>query len=197
MVLSGTVIPEANSEFRRYVEEQSGQNISKCYQCGKCTAGCPLAYAMDITPRQVMRAIQLGLKDEVLSSSAIWLCVSCQTCSARCPLEIDIAKVMESLRLLAVKENIKPAEKDINLFHRIFFGLIEHRGRVHELELGLRYNLSTRHPFANSSLGVKMIAKGKMTSIRPSRVKGASEVERLFRRVREIEARTPPQEEER
>jgi heterodisulfide reductase subunit C len=143
---------------------------------------------MDMPPRQVMRAIQLGLKHEVLSSSAIWLCVSCQTCSARCPLEIDIAKVMESLRLLAVKENIKPPEKGIGLFHHIFLGLIEHRGRVHELELGLRYNLSSRHPFANSSLGVKMIAKGKMTSIRPPRVKGASEVEELFRKVRDLEA---------
>lgn len=76
-----------------------------------------------------MRAIQMGLKDDVLSSSAIWVCVSCQTCSARCPLEIDIAKVMETLRHQAIDEKVKPAEKHIETFQRIFLGLIESRAR--------------------------------------------------------------------
>ena len=141
-----------------------------------------------------MRAIQVGLKDDVLSSSAIWVCVSCQTCSARCPLEIDIAKVMETLRHQAIREKVKPAEKHIETFQRVFLGLVESRGRVHELELGLRYNLASKEPFANSSLGVNMVRKGKITSIRPSRVKGASEVVELFRKVRSLEARTASQE---
>jgi len=149
---------------------------------------------MDITPRQVMRAIQMGLKDNVLSSSAIWVCVSCQTCSARCPLEIDIARVMETLRHQAIREKVKPAEKHIETFQRIFLGLVESRGRVHELELGLRYNLASKDPFANSSLAGGMLRKRKITSIRPSRVKGASEVKEMFRRVRSLEARTELQE---
>ena len=168
------------------MESQSGQQVLRCYQCGKCTAGCPAAYTVDLGPRQIMRAIQLGLKDEVLSSSMIWLCLSCHTCSARCPREIDIARVMESLRWLAVAEKSKAAEKDVQLFHRIFLWLVQHQGRIHELELGALYNLLGRHPFANLAMLPAMFAKGKL-SILPPRVKGAAEVRRLFAKVKEAE----------
>lgn len=176
------------------MEEESGQSIFQCYQCGKCTAGCPVSYAMDLTPRQIMRAIQLGLKDDVLSSSAIWVCLSCQTCSARCPIEIDIARVLETLRHQAVREKVKPGDKHIETFQRIFLGLIENRGRVHELELGVRYNVASKDPLAHSSLAVGMLKKGKITKIRPGRVKGASEIKELFRKVRSLEARAASQE---
>jgi heterodisulfide reductase subunit C len=133
-----------------------------------------------------MRAIQLGLKDEMLQCSTIWLCVFCQTCSVRCPREIDIAGVMESLRILAMAEGGKPAEKDVPLFHRIFLDLIKRRGRAHEIELGARYNTLGRHPFANMALLPGMLAKRKM-SILPPKVEGASEVKKLFARVRAAE----------
>ena len=103
------VIPVPASDLLSFVESHTGENISACYQCGKCSAGCPTAYTMDITPRQVMRGIQLGLRDKILDSSAIWVCVSCQTCSLRCPREIDIARIMESLRLLSQSEGTASA----------------------------------------------------------------------------------------
>ena len=176
------------------MEQESGESILQCYQCGKCTAGCPVSYAMDLNPRQLMRAIQLGLKDDALSSSAIWVCLSCQTCSARCPIEIDIARVLETLRHQAVREGVRAGDKHIETFQRTFLGLIENRGRVHELELGLRYNLASKDPFAHSSLAAGMLRKGKITSIRPGRVKGASEVKELFRKVRSLEARDASRE---
>jgi heterodisulfide reductase subunit C len=89
----------ANGEFAKRIEELSGQNIFSCYQCGKCSAGCPILPAMDIIPNQIIRLIQLGKKDEVLSSKTPWLCASCLTCSVRCPKGIDLARIMESLRI--------------------------------------------------------------------------------------------------
>ena len=143
---------------------------------------------MDLTPRHVMRAVQLGLKSELLQSNSYWLCISCETCSVRCPREIDIAKVMESLRILALKEGIKPAEKDVELFHRLFLNLIEKRGRVHEMELAARYNMQGMHPFANLSLLPGMFSRGKI-SVLPPRVNSAKEVKRIFAKVREVEER--------
>jgi len=186
MTIASVITPSPLSELRTFVENQSGQNILECYQCGKCSAGCPTAYAMDLTPRQLMRGIQLGLKDEVLGSTTIWLCLSCQTCSARCPRQIDIARVLETLRQLAIAEKRNPTEKDVLLFHRIFLGLIQRYGRAHELSLGVLYNLRSRHLLANAALLLKMLTKGKL-SILPPKVKGAAEVKRLFAKVRALE----------
>jgi len=186
VAIASVITPSPLSELRTFVEKQSGQNVLECYQCGKCSAGCPTAYAMDLTPRQLMRGIQLGLKDEVLGSTTIWLCLSCQTCSVRCPRQIDIARVLESVRQLAIAEKSKTAEKDVLLFHRIFLGLVQRFGRAHELSLGVLYNLLSRHLLANAALLANMRTKGKL-AILPPRVKGASEVKRLFAKVRAVE----------
>jgi len=186
--MAAVIIPSPVSELRSFVKSQSGQDVLRCYQCGKCTAGCPVAYAMDLGPRQIMRGIQLGLKQEVLQSSTIWLCVFCQTCSVRCPQEIDIARVMEALRILAIAEKGKPAEKDVELFHRLFIAIVERRGRIHELELGVRYNLQGWHPLANVGLLPSMLAKGKMPILAP-KVKASAEIKKLFAAARAVEAK--------
>jgi heterodisulfide reductase subunit C len=98
------------SEFLRKVEDLSGEKIYACYQCGKCSAGCPIADDMDILPNQLIRNVQLGNED-VLDSRTIWLCASCFTCGTRCPHGIDIARVMEALRQFTLRKN----EDDIRL----------------------------------------------------------------------------------
>jgi len=142
---------------------------------------------MDLTPRQVMRAIQLGLKDELLNSSTIWLCVGCQTCSVRCPQQIDIARVMETLRILAIAEKSRPAESEVAVFHRIFLGIVERLGRIWEAGLAGLYNLLSGHLVANMRLVPALIAKGKL-SFFPRRARGAGEVRRIMARVRALEA---------
>lgn len=137
---------------------------------------------MDLTPRQVFRALQLGLVDEVLKSSTIWVCVQCQICSARCPLEIDIAKVMESLRRLAYAQGKSPAQKELQLFHHHFLALLERFGRSYELGLGLWQNLRSGHLFQNASLLPQLFFKGKLALL-PSRIKGKEEIQAIFRRV--------------
>lgn len=184
--MSSVVTPSPTSDFRAAIENRSGQKIFQCYQCGKCSAGCPAYYVMDMGPRQIMRAIQLGLKEEALASSTIWLCISCETCSARCPANIDIARVMESLRWMAAEEKSKPAVKDIEVFHRVFLGVARRFGRVHELGLAATYNLLTRHLFANTDLVPRMLSRGKV-AVLPPRGKGASEARKLYDKVKAIE----------
>ncbi len=89
--------------FVAEIERLSGQDLLACYQCGKCSAGCPMAQYMDMLPSQMIRFAQLGLKDELLSSNASWLCVSCFTCNTRCPKGVKIAEVIESIRQVQLR----------------------------------------------------------------------------------------------
>ena len=95
--------------FLERVEEECGKKIRQCYHCLKCSGGCPLTFAMDWTPNQIIRMIQLGLEKRVLSSSTIWLCASCETCSTRCPNEVDLPAIMDVLKEMAIRKDIKSA----------------------------------------------------------------------------------------
>ena len=90
----------APRKFIERIEELSGENVFACYQCGRCSAGCPVASEMDILPNQVIRLVQMGLQDEVVRSKTLFLCASCFTCQSRCPKGIDMARVMEAVRHL-------------------------------------------------------------------------------------------------
>jgi len=95
-----------HSEFVKKIEEISGQSLSACYQCGTCSASCPMAFAMDILPRQIMHLAQLGREEDIARCHTALVCASCLACTARCPRGIDIGKVMEALRLLTMRKNI-------------------------------------------------------------------------------------------
>jgi heterodisulfide reductase subunit C len=191
MVTTTAVTPSPVSDLRTFVEKQSGQHIFDCYQCGKCSAGCPVDYAMDLGPRQIMRSIQLGLKKEVMQSTTIWLCVSCETCSSRCPAKIDVAKVMESLRILAAAEGSPAAEKHIDQFHRTFLNTIRQYGRAHEFSLAVAYTLKSRNFFGNLGAAQTMLSKGKLV-IMPPKVGGASWVKTVFSKAASTKLDTSP-----
>jgi len=91
-------------EFVRQVEEISGENLLACNQCGKCSAGCPVAFSMELLPSQVIRLAQLGI-EEVLDSSTVWTCASCLTCVSRCPKGIDLPRIMEALRVIGMQRS--------------------------------------------------------------------------------------------
>ncbi len=95
---------KVHNEFSQKVEEISGQNLFACYQCGNCTAGCPVSFAMDLGPHQVIRFSLLGLEEEVLKSNTFWMCASCLQCTSRCPKGLDIARIMEAIRLVILRK---------------------------------------------------------------------------------------------
>ena len=94
----------AKGGFVEKVERISGQNLLSCYQCGKCSAGCPIVSEMDLTPSQVIRYSQLGIDDKLLGSKAIWLCSTSLTCNVRCPKGVRIAEVFEALRQILLRQ---------------------------------------------------------------------------------------------
>ena len=153
----------------------------KCYQCGKCTAGCPAAEFMDIMPNQVMRLVQQGLVEEALNSKAIWICATCETCSCRCPRNVDITHVMETLRIMAKHKGII-TEKDIDKFHNVFLQSVKNHGRVYEVGLIVGRNLTTGKLFRDVEYGVPYLAKRKVHLL-PESVKAKDEVQKIFERA--------------
>lgn len=101
---------EVQKEFIKKIEELSEQNIYACYQCGKCSAGCPIVGHMDILPNQIIRLIQLGSDKKALDSKTIWLCSSCLQCMAKCPKGVDVAKIMDTLREVLKRQGIDKIE---------------------------------------------------------------------------------------
>jgi heterodisulfide reductase subunit C len=170
---------QKDNPFLSEVTRASGEKIQACFQCQKCSAGCPVAYAMDILPNQVLRRIQYGHREKVLTSKTIWICASCYTCSVRCPNDIDIARVMDTLRSLAIRSGAAPGEKDIPLFHSAFLDSIKSKGRIHELSLILQLKSKTKDFFKDAGLGLKMFRKGKIKLL-PSRFGGGKEIQEIF-----------------
>lgn len=96
----------------RQIEELSGQTISDCYQCGCCTAGCPIGEAMDPPPSKAIRLLQLGRADELLKSTGIWLCASCLVCGTRCPRAVDYARIAEACRAMILRTRDSRVDPD-------------------------------------------------------------------------------------
>jgi len=94
-----------SNTFMTQVEQISGQKILACYQCGNCSAGCPVSDHMDILPNQIIRMVQLGMDEQLMTSKAIWTCVSCMTCNTRCPKNVRIAEVIEAVREIVLRSN--------------------------------------------------------------------------------------------
>jgi heterodisulfide reductase subunit C len=124
------------------IEALAGTKFANCYQCGKCTAGCPVASHMDLVPNQLIRLLQLGRDDVVLDSPSIWECVSCLTCSARCPKEVNCAGVLDALREFSLREGkVSPEAQTVVAFQRTFLDNIRRNGRLNELDLIARFKL--------------------------------------------------------
>lgn len=165
------------------VLKETGVNVNKCYQCGKCTAGCPLASEMEFTPSYIMRMLQTGdpkLEDQVLCSFTIWACLTCEMCYARCPKSIDLPKVMDFLREKSLKENkVSPKAKEIVAFHKSFLSSIEKTGRLYELGLTLEYKARTFSLMQDVAVAPAMLSRGKLHIV-PEIIKGKAAVASIF-----------------
>ena len=163
----------SDSSFLREVERRSGTSVSACYQCHKCSTGCPVGFEMEVLTSQVMRLIHLGAEQEVLESEAIWLCASCEACTSRCPMDIDIAAVMDTLRMMAVERGVTIPNKQTAAFGQAFLNSVSRFGRVFELGTVINYKFRTFDLFSDIDKALTMVTKGKLSPL-PNRSGGAA-----------------------
>ncbi|MDO4854614.1 MAG: 4Fe-4S dicluster domain-containing protein [Coriobacteriia bacterium] len=162
-----------------------------CYQCGKCSAGCPVAADADMTPRQVMRHLQLGQAEAVLKSKMPWLCAGCGMCLARCPQEIDLPSVMLACRREA-KRTGSPAVSEVNRFNDLFISGVRQQGTSNETTLAMRYNLTTGHLLQDALSAPKMMKRG-MLELPSKQTNKAEEVAAIIDKARAVEQAAHPQ----
>jgi heterodisulfide reductase subunit C len=169
--------------------------VAECYQCGKCTAGCPVAGRMDRMPNQVVRLVQMGDLESAMTCGAIWECVSCQTCTTRCPKSVDCAGVMDMLRQRsAARPSPDQARHHTILFQRAFLKNIRRHGRLNELELVGTFktavvtkDLAIPFLFKDAMLGPRMMRRGKL-KLAGGSVRDREVVGRIFDRCLRGEA---------
>jgi len=170
-------------EFVTEVQERSEQNMSLCYQCGNCTAGCPYTFAYDIPVHRIMRLVQAGQMRTVLQCRSLWLCATCESCTTRCPNNIDVARVMDVLRHMARCRGFAP-EKAVKAFWDSFLDSVRKHGRAFETGLLARYIGLTGRVWTDIDLAPRILPKGKL-SLKPHDIKGRDEIEKIIQRFKD------------
>jgi heterodisulfide reductase subunit C2 len=179
-------LPEdPGEELIRKIEALSGVSVRRCFQCGKCSAGCPMASFMEIGPTRIMRMLQMGLAGKVLEGLSIWRCASCETCTSRCPNEVHLAAVMDALRKLSVDSGVPSRERFVQLANRLFLQNIRKYGRQYEMRYAAEFNLRSGQPFKDLELGPELMAKGKLKVLHRKN-RNIEEIEKIFRRIEEM-----------
>jgi len=189
-ILNETLVPSSS-----LLERLSGEtplSVSSCYQCKKCSSGCPLTFAMDLLPDQVIRLALLGQEERLLGCRTIWVCSACETCTTRCPNGVDIAGVMDWLKEEALKTGKALPEVEVAAFHRFFLESIQAAGgRVDENRLLRRFTLFTlwRRPkvgelWENLKLGLKLFKRGRLSLGGPPKLKNQADMAKIFQHLK-------------
>jgi heterodisulfide reductase subunit C len=170
--------------------EEIVKNVKACMQCGTCTGSCSSSVAMDLTPRQLWRMVQAGMKKEIFDSRTFWLCSSCYLCTLRCPRGLPLTETMAALKRAAVSEGLSRDRKS-PAFYTSFMDSVRKYGRVREAEMMAVYFMRVRNPAVPmkfTALGIKLMGKGKISPKVPRF--GPGKLDRLFRKIEELEARS-------
>ena len=177
--LSGISAEDARACER--IAAEAGVDLKDCYQCGKCTAGCPLAAGMDLMPREVIRFLQLGAIDVVLEAKTPWICAQCVVCSSRCPQNVDICSVMRAVRLASKHAGMRPVP-EADIFDDAFIANVKSHGVSNEQYLAAAYNLKSGHLMQDAGNATRML-KRKMVGVAVHNTKGRAEVAALIDRA--------------
>lgn len=169
----------AVSTLAERVLNLSGSDVARCYQCGKCTAGCPMGTEMRFGPHDIMRLVRADRRELVLTDESIWLCLGCETCTARCPNGCDPAGGIDALRELSTREFPGAAPVRIRAFHRAFLSQIKTNGRLFELGLVVQYKLRSGSWVQDAASAPGMLMRGKLRA-RAKPIAGVEEVRRIF-----------------
>ena len=177
-----------HDQLMQEIKARSGVDLSKCYQCGECTAGCPITPEMDAGPTKTLRLVQLGMEEEVFGLKTPWLCASCETCTTRCPNDIDVALVMDVLRQMARIKGKPIPVKEPKIFQDVFIDSMRIHGKLHETGMMAFYNFKSGHFFHDVLLGPPMLLKGKLPLL-PHRSKNRDRVKEIIERAESHERR--------
>jgi heterodisulfide reductase subunit C len=164
------------------VKERSGASPMSCYQCAKCSNGCPVAARGDFKPHELVRMVQTDQRQAVLSSRFIWECTSCQTCITRCPQQVDIAAMIDALKAMSRAARAVEPSTAVPVFNDIFLDAVRGRGRIFELSLMVRFKLRAKRLFEDVDKAPMMLRKGKLPLF-GARVSGQEERKALFGRA--------------
>lgn len=163
-----------------------GEKVAHCIQCGTCSGSCPSSYQMEYTPRKMILMSMTGMKKEVLSSKAIWLCASCYSCSVRCPRGIPITEIIYLLKNMAIDQGYIEPKLPGPIFYKAFNKMVKDNGRVNEGVLMAMFTLKT-DPFkmiGMAPLGIKLLLRGRMHLTAPT-IANKEEFKKILSRLRE------------
>jgi heterodisulfide reductase subunit C2 len=175
---------KAPGELLKTVQEKADVNLSACFQCKKCSIGCPVSDRTESPPSEIIRRLQLGAGDELLQTDLIWTCLSCETCYARCPNQINFPAVIDALKSVALEKGAAKPKGDAPLFNRLFLDTVKSYGRAYDLQAIAMYKLGTGNLKQDMDKFPKMLKKGKMAVLPPSGADKAK-VKRIFKKAAE------------
>ena len=176
-----SAIPQDDIRACEDIAAEAGVNLKDCYQCGKCTAGCPLADGMDLMPREVIRYLQLGAIDVVLEAKTPWICAQCVVCSSRCPQNVDICSTMRAVRLAAKRAGKRPLP-EADIFDDEFIANVRAHGVSNEQYLAAAYNIKSGHFMQDMLNAPRMLMRG-MIGVSMHNIEGKAEVAALVDRA--------------
>jgi heterodisulfide reductase subunit C len=167
--------------FLEALKEISGVDISGCLQCKKCTNGCPVTTLVKVPPSEIIRRLQFNMGNSILDSDLVWMCASCETCFSRCPMQIDMAAVMDGLRIISIKRNAAKQKGNIPLFNKWFLKTVHIFGRTFDLGMIAAYKVGTASYFQDADKFPMMLQKGKIALL-PSFKADKKYVTRIFKK---------------
>ena len=182
------IILDPDYQFLEEIEALGPFQAGACFQCRKCTNGCPVTFAMDLYPDEVIRMVILGQRDSVLGCRTIWVCAACETCTTRCPNEVKIAELMDCLKEMAFHKGVPSPQPRISALHEAFLNNIKSRGRLYETSLLPVYLMKSEKLLDEWKSGQwrydlnlfrQMFAKGRVPLL-PVSIKGKSEVRKIL-----------------
>ncbi len=188
------------AELRQIFLEQvnkipAGERLKRCIQCGTCTGSCPVSYAMDISPRELIALFRSGEMETIMKSRTIWICASCYACTTRCPSGIKITDIIYALKRTAMEKNYQSIAPQVQTLARLFVSNLMAYGRLHEGTLIRKYYTKTNiwKLFSLIPLGRKML-KNRRLALFPKKIKGRVALASIIKRAQEIELRNLPEQ---
>jgi len=196
--LNTQMIEKYRNDFLKEVEAnvEEGEWVKMCMQCGVCSGSCPMGPYWEHPPQELFMMIRAGKREEVLSSSSMWMCTSCYNCIARCPRELPITHIMHGLAHYGKRLGLAPKEQPTMKFSQKFWDNLMKDGRVNELKLGLSlYFMNGIGEGVKTALKMKDIGLGMLKTKRMNpmeilgghSIKDKSGFQAMIRKAQELE----------